>query len=66
MNIGKSIKVACAIRGFTQLRLANEIGVSEQAVSGWVRHKTIPSLAAVERMAETLELSVSKFIHLGE
>ena len=66
MNIGKSIKVACAMSCNTQLWLASEMGVSEQTVTNWVKDRFSPNLKALEQMADLFNMELSEFIKLGE
>ena len=66
MDIGKSIKVACAMSCKTQLWLATEMGVSEQTVTNWVKDKFSPNLKALEKMAEIFNMKLSDFISIGE
>ena len=65
MNITKSIRVACAIRGFNQQEAAFEIGMSQPQLSNiTIRNDCITS--TLGRIAKGLGYSVSEFIALGE
>lgn len=66
MNLGKSIKVACAMTGKTQIDLAERMNTTEQTVSNWVNRKASPSTLKLEVMAVYFDMSVSEFIKNGE
>ena len=65
MNISKSIKVACAIRGVNQSEAAESAGLSQPQLSNIsIRNGCITS--TLEKIAVGLGYSVSEFIALGE
>ena len=65
MNITKSIRVACAIRGMNQCEAAIAVGMSQPQLSKiTIRNDCITS--TLERIAKGLGYSVSEFIALGE
>lgn len=66
MNIGKSIKIANAMRGKTQDQLAIGIGVSPVTVSRIVTGKIDLSCSRLIKIAEFYGLKASEFILLGE
>lgn len=48
--------------GLSQSALAEQLGVSRQAVSNWERNLSEPDIASIERIAEALNVSVSALI----
>ena len=42
MTVGEKLASARKAAGFTQEKLANEIGVSFQAISTWERNESLP------------------------
>lgn len=57
-TIGARIKKAREMRGMSQLRLANQIGVPFQRVSEWERGIVSPSARYLKSIAETLSVSL--------
>lgn len=66
MNIGRSLKIALAIRGKTQFDLAKDLDCAQANISYWAGRQSKINLATVERLANGLDYSVSEFIALGE
>ncbi len=66
MNIGRSLKIALAIRGKTQGDLAQELDCAQSNISYWTSRQSKINLSTVERLAAGLDYSVSEFIALGE
>ena len=65
MNISKSIKVACAMKGVNQKEAAKSAGLSQPQLSAIsIRNGCITS--TLEKIASGLGFSVSEFIALGE
>lgn len=56
MDLGKRIKAARKIKGWSQAALAEMVGVSTQAVSQWETGKTEPELARVTMVANLLDV----------
>jgi len=50
--------------GFTQAALAERLGVDTETLSRFERGKHLPSLATLERLADTLQVTVAEL--LGE
>ena len=57
MIFAKNLVKILERRGMTQVDLANELGVSESAVSLWCSGKTSPRMSKVDRMCELLQCS---------
>lgn len=66
MNIGRSIRVACAQKDMTQLDLATNTGVSEVTISKLVNDRVKCKQQTLEAMAKAFDMQVSYFIALGE
>ena len=65
MNLGKSIKVALAIREKRQQDLADHMGKSRQQISKWISTGSIGS-NNVELVCKYFDMPVSEFVALGE
>src|SRR5699024_9672078 len=52
-------------RGMTQLQLANQMGVTDKAVSKWERDLSFPDAASLPKLAETLGVSVDELMQGG-
>jgi len=65
MDLGKSLKIALAIRGINQTELAQLVGVSSKRISVWSCNGTISS-ANLRLISKALDMPVSEFIRLGE
>lgn len=50
-------------KGWTQLDLANKMGVTDKAVSKWERDRSFPDVAALPRLAELFGVSVDDLMH---
>ena len=59
MSIGTNIKTLREERKLTQEQVAEELGVSFQAVSSWERDEYRPDTDKLIRLAEVLDVSVS-------
>lgn len=59
---GAAIRALREKRGMTQHELAAKLFVSDKAVSKWETGKGFPSIALVERLAKTLEVSVPELL----
>jgi len=66
MNIGRSLKIALAIRGETQQTLAEKLDCAQSNISYWMNRQSKINLATVEKLATGLNYPVSEFIALGE
>lgn len=59
---GAVIKKLREEKGMTQLQLAEEIGVSDKAVSKWETAKGLPDITLIEPLAKALGVSVMELI----
>lgn len=66
MNIGKSIRVACAMNGWTQKDLSTASGISTVTISHLVSGKTGCKQKTLEALTSALGMPVSEFVALGE
>lgn len=65
MNVGKSLKVALAMRGMNQTQLAVKLGCTHVWISRLANSRSA-SMATVESLAVALDMRVSEFVALGE
>ena len=66
MNAGKSIKVACAMKGINQIELARLAGMTEATISNIVQGRTQCKQRSLEKFAEVFDMPASAFVALGE
>lgn len=66
MNIGKSIRVACAQNDINQQELSDITNISEVTISKLVNGKSQCKQTTLETLAEAFKMPVSGFIALGE
>ena len=60
MSIGQAMRAARTKKGWTQLRLAEQIGVSEPYYSAWENDRHTPSIQALIRIADVLGISLDE------
>ena len=65
MNLGKSLKIALAMKEIKQKELADKIDVSPQQISNWVSNGRISS-PNQEVVSKALGMKLREFIALGE
>ncbi len=61
--IGKNIKKFRIDKNITQDELAEKLCVTRQAVSNWERGKTEPDIETLQKLAETLEITIEELIY---
>lgn len=61
-EIAKRIKQARINKNMTQMNLADEMGVSFQAVSNWERGNSMPDISKLEDLCRVLELTVNELL----
>ena len=64
MTVGEKLAAARKTAGYTQEKLANELGVSFQAISTWERNESLPDTNHLIALSSTLHVSLDKL--LGE
>lgn len=62
MEIGKKLKDARMHSGFTQERVAEEIGVSRQTISNWENEKSYPDIVSVIRLSDLYSISLDELL----
>ena len=60
MTVGEKLASARKALGFTQEKLANEIGVSFQAISTWERNESLPDTNHLMALSSTLHISLDQ------
>lgn len=66
MNIGNNIAVLRKKKGITQEELANELGVSAQAVSKWENNSSCPDVSLLTKIADYFGVSVDALLRAQE
>ena len=64
-SLGSTIAALRKERGMTQLELAGQLGVTDKAVSKWVRGLSCPDLYTFPRLAEILGASVEELMQVS-
>lgn len=59
---GATIKALRETNGFTQSELAEQIGVSDKAISKWETAKGLPDISLIEPLAKALSVSVTELL----
>ncbi len=62
MSIGQNIRMIREAKALTQEQVAEQIGVSFQAVSAWERDEYKPDTERILKLAEVLDVSVSSLL----
>lgn len=63
-TLGRLIASLRKEQGMTQLELAEQIGVTDKAVSKWERDLSCPSVETLPRLAELFDVSVDELIRV--
>lgn len=66
MNIGNNISALRKEKGITQEELANEIGVSAQAVSKWENDSSCPDVSLLTKIADFFGVTVDELLRATE
>lgn len=66
MNIGNNIAALRKKRGITQEALANEIGVSPQAVSKWENNTSCPDVSLLPDIAKYFGVSIDALLNCSD
>lgn len=66
MNIGKNIAALRKKKGITQEELANELGVSPQAVSKWENNSSCPDVSLLTNIADYFGITVDTLLRENE
>ena len=62
MEIGRRIAAFRKEKGMTQMGLANELGISYQAVSNWERGESMPDIAKLADLSRELGASIDEIL----
>lgn len=66
MNIGNNIAALRKQKGITQEELANELGVSAQAVSKWENNSSCPDVSLLTNIADYFGVTVDTLLRSNE
>ena len=61
-EIGRRIETYRKEKGMTQMGLANQLGVSYQAVSNWERGVSMPDISKLEELSKELGASIDEIL----
>ncbi len=61
-SLGATVVALRKEKGMTQLELAEQMGVTDKAVSKWERDLSLPDAASLPRLAEVLGISVDELM----
>ena len=62
VKVGQKIREARTARNMTQMGLADEMGVSYQAVSNWERGSSMPDISKLEQLCNTLHITIYELL----
>ena len=65
-GFGERLREARSLRGLTQARLAEMLGISPRVYNRWERGAAVPRLDTVVRVAEILDVSLDELVGLKE
>ena len=65
MQVAKTIREARIRKNLTQTALADEMGVSYQAVSNWERGNSMPDITKLEDLCNILSLTLNELLGAG-
>ncbi|NLJ95212.1 MAG: helix-turn-helix transcriptional regulator [Clostridiaceae bacterium] len=63
-NFGQTIATLRKEKNMTQLQLADQMNVTDKAVSKWERELSYPDINTVPKLAEVLEVGVEELIQI--
>ena len=63
-SFGNMIAALRKAKGWTQLELAEKMGITDKAVSKWERDLSYPDIGSLPRLAEILGVSVEELMNL--
>jgi len=65
-KVASKIKEARLIMNMTQMQLADEMGVSYQAVSNWERGNSMPDISKLGELSKVLEISIDALLGVSQ
>lgn len=66
MNLGKSLKIALAMRGHTQSSFAREKGWNLRTVCKLANNSDSGTVSNINKLSAALGMTASEFVKLGE
>lgn len=66
MKVAKKIREARIARNMTQMKLADAMGVSYQAVSNWERGNSMPDISKLEDLCKALQINAAELLGMEE
>ena len=63
MMVGKNIRKYRKNKNMTQDDLAEKLSVTRQAISNWETEKTQPDIETLQKISQTLEVSIEEIIY---
>lgn len=61
-SMGEIISTLRKEKGWTQKNIADELGITDKAVSKWERNLALPDIATIPKLAELLGVSVEELM----
>jgi len=58
-NVKRNLGYYLSLKGMSQKELAEKLGVSQSAVTNWIKGKNAPDIEMVAQICDALEISVS-------
>lgn len=65
-NVKKNLGYYLSLQGISQKELAERLGVSQSAVTNWIKGKNSPDIEAVAQICQVLRVSVSDLFGAGD
>ncbi|MEH7612843.1 helix-turn-helix domain-containing protein, partial [Gottfriedia acidiceleris] len=61
-KVGRQIAQLRKVNKITQMKLADQLGVSFQAISNWERGETMPDISKLPELAEIFNVSIDEIL----
>ncbi|VDG72442.1 transcriptional regulator [Clostridium carnis] len=62
MNFSEQIKKIRVDKGITQQEMANNLGISRQAISNWENDRNLPDIEMIIKIAQVFNLTLDELI----
>lgn len=62
LTMGEMISTLRREKGWTQKNIADELGITDKAVSKWERNLALPDITTIPKLAELLDVSVEELM----
>lgn len=66
LNLGNNVKKERISKGISQSKMASDLGISRQTIHSIENHKSYASLVVALRIADYLEIEVSRLFFIEE